>query len=462
MLTRVTGHSVCRLFTIAIYIVAYFYSPVQAETMDLDQATRAVLRKEVELQKLNTHFRIETTLVSPWRQRRMFAYGESNASLVESGIITVLPVRYNLARKKVPMPPVDNKNRTKIAAGVRLQLIGQCIGAGGDILELGLNFIHYCSLRKKGFNPSGYHKRVQIVSAELDKLLDERDVILRQSLQLSNNDLRAAQAEGKLLNDLRDLSLLEYQQYIAATKRFWAFQNTAYLVDFAKNATGAAGNIIGLAANHQRRIHWVGAAFLLSTISGAIVIVTPVVGRVTGNMSGMAAEKIASKELLHVHTNNAETYLSDKDQFLATVNEGTKDTPYISQAYKRKDLYNQQAELLLSKQAFLKRQRKAASGTLKENILFAGIVGPPRIANGTLGMIGGWHYYNNSPDRNRLFAAGNTAYLAGTTFNMFETARVQAAIELSNHRLAKTNLLPRQQFMHRLETLESMDQTLSK
>ncbi len=480
---QIIAFRICLNLFIAIFIISCFHRPVAAEasgekqegasniassevsanqSTDLEQITRSILHKQIELEKLNTHFRIETTLVGPWRQRRMFVYGESNASLTESGLITRLPVNFNLARKKIAKPPVDQKNRSRLVSATRQQLIGQLIGAGGDVFELGLNFVHYCSIKNRGFNPTGYRKQVRVLQGELDRLIDKRRSILDHSVNLSPNEIHLARAEEKLLDELRDLSLLEYAQYLSATKRFWAFQNTAFLVDFAKNATGAAGNIVGLEANHRRRLHMVGSAFLLSTISGAIVMVTPMVGRVTGNLSGLAAARTASRELTHIQTTNAEIYLSDKDQFLRTLKDQTADTPYLSGLYKRKALYEKQEEIFLSAQQFLKRQRERARGTLTENIVFAALVGPPRIANGVLGMIGSWHYYNNSPDRNRLFAAGTTAYLAGTTFNMFETARVQAFIELQNRELAKTNLLPRQQFNHRLDLLENMDQILTK
>ena len=482
--TRIVTVSGARPFFCAlIYILSFFHCPVQAETdfpaqktenpllagnasvdknKDIEEITNSILHKEFELERLNTRFRIETTLVSPWRQRRVFAYGESGASLTEAGLITALPVRYNLARKKVAKPSVDNKNKHRLQDATRTQMVGQFIGAGGDIIELTLNFINYWSIRKKGFNPGAYRKRVQIIEAELDNLIDQRSKLLNNSIGLSVKEIKIAQAEGKLLSDMRDLSLLEYGQYLSGTKRFWMFQNTAFLVDFAKNSTGAAGSLVNLIASNLGRTRMAGGGYLLSAISGAIVVVIPVVGRVTGNMSGLAAAKTASKELTNIQATNAETYLSDKEQFLSITKQTSADTPYLSGIRRRETLYDQQAELLVSSRQFLQKRRDEARRTLKENILFASIVGPPRIANGTLGMIANWHYYNNSPDRNKLMAAGTTAYLVGNTFNMFETARVQAGIELNNIKLAKTNLLPKQQFGHRLQMLDEMDRILTK
>lgn len=454
-----------RIFSIALaYIISCFQYCALAQTnsSNIDQITQSILQKQIELERLNTQFRIETTLVSTWRQRRMFTYAESNAGLTEASLIKAIPIRYNQARKKIPKPPPDNRNRSRLVAATRVQLVGQCIGAGGDVLELGLNFMHYCSIRKKGYNPSAYQRRVSVLHSELDNLIEQRRVLLANSNQLSQEEMKTAQVEGKLLSDLRDLTLLEYAKYLSGTKRFWVLQNTAYLVDLAKNATGIAGNIVGLQANHINRPHWVGTAFLLSAISGVIVLVTPLVGRVTGNVAGLAAGKTASKELTHVQARGTETFLSDEDKFSGLIKGKTNESPYLAAASKRQQLYEEQEELLLSAKEFLLRQRQCARNTLIENIIFAGAVAPPRITNGILGMIGFWHYYNNSPDRNRLLAAGNTAFLAGNTFNILETARVQLAAEWENHKLANTNLLPRQQFKHRLKLLNNMDDILSK
>ncbi len=472
-----------RFLLVFIYAASALYYPAQAETdspsqeinnheltssvsanksKDIEDITKSILSKELELERLNTHFRLETTLVGPWRQRRLFAYGESSASLTGAGLLTALPVDYNLSRKKVAEPAPDDRNRHRLADAIRTQLVGQLIGAGGDVFELGLNFIDYLSIRKKGFNPGAYRKRVQVLHIELDNLLEQRRAMLNRSTELSGEDIQIAQAEGKLLSDMRDLSLREYGQYLTGTKRFWAFQNTAFLVDFAKNSTGAAGNIINLVANNLHRPRMAGGGYLLSAISGVIVVLVPGVGRVTGNLSGLAAQKTISKELPNIQGTHTETFLLDKQQLLALTSKTTASSPNSQGTRKRLALYDQQGELLLRSREFSRNQRDEARRTLKENILFASIVGPPRIAYGTLGMIGSWHYYHNEPDRYRLYAAGATSYLVGTTFNMAEEIRVQALIELNDRKLAKSHLLPKQQFMQKLQRLDDMDQILTK
>jgi hypothetical protein len=424
--------------------------------------TTAVLHKELELERLNTNFRIKTTLVSPWRQRRVFCYGESNASLTEGALLNTLPLRYRLAREKIKRPPPNRKNRRTFTNSLRTQLVGQCIGSGGDILELGLNLINYYKLHRNGFSPAMYQKRLQSLHTELDGLIAQRQTILKAHIWANPFEEQVAQSEEKLLDDVRDLSLLEYSRYLSATKRFWVFQNTAFFVDLAKNSTSGAASIIGLAANHLRRLRMVGGAGLLNTISGVIVLITPAVGRVTGNLSGLAAERTVSGELTNIQATRAETFIEDRQKFLSLLETNQGKTTYLRGARARSELYTRQDEIIVGTREFLNKQRERARGTLQENLIFAGIVAPPRISNGILTMIGTWHYYANSPTRNKLGAAGNTAYLGGNTFNMFETARVQASLEWHNHKEAKTNLSPYQHFHNRLQIIDALDKRLSQ
>jgi hypothetical protein len=435
------------------------YAPADPTVARIEELTKRILEKEIELERLSTRFRIETTLVSPWQQRRVFVYGETNASCTEGGILTALPVRYRLAHFKGEHVP--DSWRAKLRDAARLQLVGQLFGAGGDVIELGLNFKHYLALRERSFNPAMYRSRIRALHVVLDNLLQERQHMLSQAGLLAS-DLKAAQAEAQLLYALRDLSLIEYSRALSSSRKFWAYQNTAFLVDFAKNMTGASASIITLAADHSHHPHLGGDSGLMQTLSGVITLVTPVVGRVTGNMSGLAARRVSSKELTNINVKSVDAYSKDKENFLVAINDKTESSSYLLGARKRAALYNQEEEILLGMHKLLVKQRKDAHGALVENIVFAGVVAPPRIANGTLGMISGWHYYDNLDRANKLYTGGNTAYLVGNSFNMFETGRVWVSSEMSDHRSKQIGMLPRQQFNDRLRRLDEMEKVLNR
>ena len=433
-------------------------SATPAETK-IEELTRQILEKEIELERLSTRFRIETTVVSPWQQRRVFVYGETNASCVEAGLIRALPVRYRLAHLKER--PVPQRFRRKLREAAQVQLVGQLFGAGGDVIELVLNLKRYLSLKERGFDPVMYRRHVLEIRAAADQLLEEYGQIMLHA-DLSSTELKAAQAEGQLLHGLRDLSLLEYSRALYSSRRFWAYQNTAFLVDFAKNMSLASANIISLAADHSHHPHLAGGAGLMQVMGGAITLATPAVGRVTGNMSGLAARRVCSKELTNINVQSVDAFSKDKDVFLEAISDKTNNSPFLLEARKRAAIYDNEEKFFLSMQPLVEKQRKDARGALIENIIFAGVVGPPRIANGTLGMISGWHYFKNTNRANKLYAGGNTAFTVGNSFNMLETARVWLSAELSDHRSKKIGMLPQQQYNDRLRRLEEMEQVLTK
>jgi hypothetical protein len=457
------------------------------DSAKLDALTKQILLRELELERLSTRFQIETTLTKPWRQRRVFAYGEANAGLTLAGLLCALPVRYQLAREVLPpgfkgtidtdeelpeVPPNTPANsplrnrggintRARLEDAGRLQVVGSAIGAGGDIIELGLNFEHYLWLKRNGFSPATYRHQVQLIHSQLDDLIRERHSVLAAS-NLSTSDRQAAESEEQLLGDLRGLALVHYSDFHSATRRFWAFQNTAFLVDLSKNLTSMSGNVIGLVGTQSRRNRMAGGAGLFGVIAGGIVLLTPIFGRVTGNVSGLAAKRSVSKELTDVQSATAAIYAAHKQNFAAVTNEATDNTPYLIGARRRQAFYDEHEKLLVELEQFFKRQRKSGRDTTRENIAFAAAVGPPRIANGVTGILGGWDYYGKPPTANKVYAAGLTTYTAGTGINILETARVFVSSEVTRRTLAKRNQLPRQRLNARIRVLDDMSQILKK
>ena len=433
----------------------------------INDLTKQILRKEIELDRLNTVFRQKTTLTSCWRQRRMFAYGEGNACMTETGLLLQLPTQYQLASEKMhngqkAKPRTRPSQRSNIVSGIRMALIANSYGAGGDLIELGLNYINYCRLIKQGFTPGAYRLKVRQLRSEIDKLIEQRCVALSAVSGFSQEDKVTCEQESKLLSDLRDLSLLEYVDYHAGCKRFWLVQNAAYLNDLVKNCVGGAGNIVSLDANHLRRPYMYGASGLLILISGVIILTTPLVGRVTGNISGLTARRIVKQESLDLHNMSIETYREDYQKFLALHKSNRGSTFYVAAAQNRLPLYEDQEKIMLMRKQFLQNEKKQAHGTFVENIIFAGIVGPTKMANGTLIMIAGWQYPHNSYYSRRLFAAATTAYVPGAAFSILETTRLWAVFERNNWKLRNSDMLPSNQLNSRLRMLDNMNSVLGR
>ena len=221
-----------------------------------------------------------------------------------------------------------------------------------------------------------------------------------------------------------------------------------------------ASAIIGLEANHLRLPGMVGGAGVVGIINGALILITPAVGRVTGNLSGLAAAKIVSKDLTNMQAENTRNFALHKREFISALNNVSDSTPYLNRAKHRQKVYDNGEQSSISMQQFLLNQRQKAKGTLRENIVFASIVGPPRVNSGIAAILGAWKYHNNRITASKLFAASTTANCAAAGFAMFETARVEISAELYAHKMAKSNLLPKQQFEQRIQALTQMENDL--
>ena len=269
-------------------------SPV-GSAENLDDVTNHVIAKELELQKLNAHFRLESTRQPRWRAWRQFAYSETNASCTEAGLIARMALSYPFMKrpatiyklstvssssagkvKKVlkvttSLSKAPRPNAQLVERAATTQMIGQLIGAAGDIFELSSNVITSIKDRKRGFDPRTYARTVDRTSKELDELLAQRDEIVKESSTFSTHELELANAEGAILHDVRDLALLQYAQYHSGARKLKFFQNAAYVLNITKNAAGAAGNMVNLESTHLSQPKLAGTASLLTLVAGAVI-----------------------------------------------------------------------------------------------------------------------------------------------------------------------------------------------
>jgi hypothetical protein len=443
---------------------------VTTETVALDAITRQILKKEIELDTLNQKFRLHTALTAKWRQRRLFLYSEANSGLTLASMLEGVPLRYKIftAKTNAQSTALRKKDRGKFACATELQLTGQSLSLTGDVFELGLNYYNYLKLKNKGFDPKSYRVEAEILENEIDKLIAQRKNMLTATANLTGADLKAAQLEGQLIDDYRNVDLTTYANYHSATNRFWVLQNTSFLVDMAKNGSGLAGNIISLTGNHFKRPRMQGGSGVMSIISGVIVLATPAVGRITSNVSAVAARRLVSKKMQNLEEIDAAALDKHRHQFLTLIaensNNQSKDSTasagYLQVASARLNVFAKEEKMLYDIEKGVAADRRTAHENLVENIAFAAAVAPPRIANGITQTIGGWRYYKDHTNAQRLYFAGNTAYLAATGVNILETARIEFNAEQRFHSQAVNHNSNRERIGARIKTLDEMKSSI--
>jgi len=421
----------------------------------VNELTNEIIYHEIALQRINTHFRIESTRqprLRPWRQ---LLYSETNSNCTEAGLIGRMALSYPFMSKDSGRP-----DQTLIQRSAAVSMIGQLVGAAGESFELLVNMTNDWKARKRGFDPKSYRKKVNNLTAKIDDLIREREELIKSS-QLSETDLEMANAEGALLRDVRDLTCLQYSQYHSSAKRLRFFQNAAYLISINKNLVGAASNVLNIQASRLRDSKISGSASLLNLIAGVLVTATPVFGRVSGNLAGLVDRRIVSKDFARVQARESAAFARDRLQLEELLSKGGySQAAGQPEQLNRIGIYSRQEELLLAQRANISRERKQARNTTIENVAFGTVVGTSRMTAGILGMVGAWRYGNVPWIGSRFTAAGSTVYAAGTALNSLETARVRFSQAWSAHKEAQKGILPRQVLEARLATLDAMEKSL--
>ncbi len=472
----------------------------------IDRLSRLIIEKETDLERLNTVFRMKTTRVSRARQRRMFAYSETTSAMTLTSQIIQMRYRYKLAREKLPkgnlrfdtednlpdnaelaqeqvelknespaeqkqaaneaaqtgltgLPFQNGKIRSRLALANKVQLVGQIIGGSGDLIEMNINLINYLKLRHERLTPAHYRQQVYRLCEELDDLIAQRNKAIGEAA-LSAEDQALIEIEGKMLLDLRSLIVSEFKQFHAATHRFWVYQNCSYILDLMKNSLGSTGNIISLVGNHKRLPRMQGSAGIFSILSGAVVIVTPTVGRATGNISGSAARRLVPNRLRGTEVKTLEQFSSDRQELARMLsrasNSNTDANRYAELLARRAGAFGTAEKFIRQVNQAQLAEKKKARASLIENVTFAGLVGPPRIGNGITQVLAGWRYYTDPPLANKVLAAGATAYASGASINLAETARLNLLFEYRNWRQIKTHTTNKDQFNSRLKLLDEI------
>ncbi len=435
---------------------------------------QAILRKEIELERLNTNFRIETTSQDKYKRWRQLFYTEANACPTESGVIAAMCERFaNLRHGKIIFNRVRLKDniyalRPQLQARrikhyrsehtLEPQMVGQWIGTAGGIIELTANLINSHKLSKQGFDPQTTRKQVLKLKKETDDLLERRTSLVAA---LSAADASLAASEGKLLRDIEDISLLEYSRFHIGAKRSAVMQNTQELFLIYRNAIGATGNLINIISAHSRKRHMSGTGLLCTLLSGVGVVATPLAARWAAALEGKLAARKLSPDILGIAPKDQGAFESDRLALESLVNSHNAESGSRNQLQlARLSAYKMESDLLSTQKALEVRQKEQARRATIESVTSSALTGSTKIALGVCGMVAGYKNIRNPKAQDRLHAAGNTAYGIGTDLTITEGLRVRIAGEMETSHLRREHLLRGQVLQQRLKILDEMERKI--
>lgn len=430
-------------------------SYISNESEGILHLTNKIAKKELELLRLNTRFRIATTKVSKWKRWRTFLYNAGGSACSFSGITTIAAENWSTWQR----PKTASRNTLK--AGPTLLLIGHAIPMGGTIIEAGLDKINDIKRHRKGFSEKRTLKRVLELKSEIDGMLGERNKLIEASSSLTGIQKELAVAEGRVLKDIRDLALVEYAQFYVRARKRHISRDVAYLNAMAITGTGGfQGSLNGILSVANRRRSMAGPAGLGFLESGALIVLAPWIKKGTAKLTGKFAKKSILKKLGDMGDTTIDNLDADRTKLRDVVMKlPSQEEP--RQLAKRVAIYVGESEVFRQQEAFNAAEAKKAAREWKERVLFNAAIGGPKMAWGTQLAYAGFRYYNGAPQRfSRIIANGSTCFVVGTSVWMLDTLQSRARGEIDLYTMGVQEATPIHKLQRRIKRLEELDEGL--
>ncbi|CAN5452523.1 hypothetical protein BH11CYA1_BH11CYA1_31770 [soil metagenome] len=463
----------CSLFQLVFQLVLsiILILPAKAAVDEIEEINRQILMREVELERFSINFRKYNNVQGRWRGWRYFLFQESNSGLVAAGLTKQIVDRERVIRNanvfsvssagKVSYEP-NATSRVSQEKGLVLQGLGQTIGAMGSGLELGINYYHGHQAHKRGYGSKESIAKVLGIRNDLSDLFSKRDRAISVA-NLSADELAIAAAEERVLRDITDMGVQEYADYHVAAKRFRGFQDSLYIFDIAKNTTGAVGNLVNLVQTHERRPHLSGGAGVLTTISGAFIMTTPLlaqgVGKLVARSHKRALRPVVAGILPHT-VEDLEQHRRELSDLVKNLRPEFGQASCSSKSVALLAAYDLEASQRRKQFALSTREIRAGTRSATENVRAGLLVGSTKVALGTTNMIGGWHYPHAAHKSNSVIEGGTIAYAAGSYFAVGENLRLRVVDELNRKRLGSRGELPAQVLAEKFKALDQLETQL--
>lgn len=438
-------------------------SPMQS-VGEIDQLTKAILLKEIELQRYNLHYTIEVAKQGRWKGWRYAGLQEINSGLNLSGsIISVVNRGSNIHRAQ------GVKLHPQLAANY-IPMIGSIIGTGAAAGEFAINQYHDLIARKHGYSPAAAIKHVQSLKDEINALIAKRDALIK--IEASDPNLIAHvevdEAEGKILVDVRDQALQEFERFHVGARKLLAFQQAQYFFDMAKYSTSAIGSNFAYLSLHRKARVWNGRAGVMFIISGQLTMWGPIASRVFAKGVGELTKKRVRPVVEDAEQARIATLQEDVASLDRLIKRGTPQNIPIVSATDRQAHYIAHDKAFSSELDAAEKKNAAAKLTATQNIGAGIIVGGAKTASGVLFVVPGFDKnYNSKTVRagrvtNDLLFTAAVVSIPSTSFAMLDTLRIQVRGELNRQKAKKAGALPGQIVAARLKDLDSMEQRLKQ
>jgi hypothetical protein len=427
----------------------------------IDQLSRQILLKEIELERFNLHYTREVAVQGRWKGWRYAGFQEVNAGMGLTGAIISTAYRGARLNDAGKIKPCIQESANYIP------MIGSYIGAGAAAMEFGINEYHDLVARHRGYSPAESIRKVGAIKADIDKMMAERDALtkIEASSPTLSGQTEIDIAEGKVLQDMLEQSLEEFERFHVGARKLLAFQQMQFFFDFSKYITNSLGYNFGYLTLHRHHRRYNGNAGVLFITSGALTVFGPMVSRVFAKGVG----EITRHNARAVTASACKSPVSTLQADLANLDRLAKQTR-ISNASERclarEGHYTEHQNTYVDEIRAAEKAKGKAVLTATQNIGAAVYVGGTKIASGVeFTVVGFNHHYRAKTERanhvtnDNLFVASVIA-IPSSAFSMLDTLRIQVQGEIARKKLAAKGQLPGQLVAKRLAQLDDMEKKI--
>jgi hypothetical protein len=434
-------------------------SPSVAETR-VDDLTRQILLKIIELERFNLHYTLEVARQGRWKAWRYGGLQEVNASMGLAGAIVGVAERGS----HIHSPQHVHNELQEVACYV--PMIGSIIGATAAAMEFGINEYHDIQAANKGFSPSKAVAHVSGLNNDINKLLAERDALTAVEAAAPSfaGHVAIDQAEGRVLHDLRDEALQEFERFHIGARKLLAFQQCQYLFDLTKYSVNALGYEYAYESLHRHRRYFNLRAGVCWDVAGPLYMTGPIISRVFAKGVGELHRKRLRPTTQEAEAMKVEQLVADHAALDHLISAATVSD--AKPAVERAELYGSHEKTFQDEIRGVEKNRAKSKLSATQNIGGGLFVGSLKLAQGILFTIpGGDHKYNVKTfqaDRvtNTDLFVGSVISIPAGVYSIADTLRIQIRGEIDRHRLAKAGMLPRQLMEARLAQLDHMEARL--
>lgn len=423
-------------------------------TDDIESLSKDILRDIINLERFNLTYRMNAAKQGAWKGRRYFFFQESDLVSTDAALIT------GTAAHMKHIHTGGGSNNVSGNGALLPYAVGNCVGAAGDVIELGVNAYHSANSGKNHVGAKQSRDHVIKLVAQIDKKLAERNRLISQIGDKEQSELQTL--EGKVLADLRDLGIAKFEQLHSGAKKTLASQNSFYLLDIGTKTTGALGAFFGMHAYlHAGHGGFVVPCGIMNIISGGEIIVNPIISKMIGDAA-------RNRDLKDLEAHGLPRYKMVCDQIdedwehLAKFckNHQVYERPEMVALTGRLEAYEKSHSCIVDDISAAGEAARKGRKTSIQGLATGTLVGGSLAAFGTGVTISGASYLKDAVRFNSNIAWAYTQLTPMITYAALDNLKGQVQAERAYKRQKREHTLPNDLINKRLQELKDVEKRI--